>query len=241
MKILIADDEALARGRLRRLASALEGIEVIGEAESGADVIAAVGRERPDVLLLDIEMPGLTGPGLSGIDAIAFLPEPRPYVIFCTAHAQHAVQAFEIGAVDYLLKPIDAGRLRLALERAARAVPPKVRIERLPIDTREGIVLLDPLAITHAELGDALVSIHDTAGRSLLTTIPLGALEERLPNPPFLRVHRRALLNLDLVDRLEPLPTGGFHAIVRTGLRVEVSRQVARELRRALDMPSRAR
>ncbi|MDI1434304.1 LytR/AlgR family response regulator transcription factor [Polyangium sorediatum] len=234
LRVLVADDEKLARARLFRLLGAIEGVVVAGECDRGDAVRKAVQQGGIDVLLLDIEMPGLTG-----IEALRLLPEPRPYVIFCTAHAEYAVSAFEVGAVDYLLKPVEAGRLQIAIERARRIVhaaktdTPRPAARRLAIETREGVLLLDPAEIAFAELDGALVTIA-AGGRRVLTVLSLAALEERLPADTFVRVHRRALLNLEHVSLLEPTPSGGYLARMKDGQAVEVSRQAARELRRAL-------
>jgi two-component system, LytTR family, response regulator len=247
LRVLVADDEKLARARLVRLLGAIEGVVIAGERVSGAEVVTAVREGLADVLLLDVSMPGL-----SGVEAVRLLPEPRPYVIFCTAHAEHAVSAFDVGAIDYLLKPVEAGRLALAVERARRALSaertsapaPRASVvtatgpgvsRRLAIDTAQGVVLLDPADISHAELGEALVTVH-AGGRAVLTDLSLAALEDRLPPGMFVRVHRRALLNLDHVALLEPAPSGGYVARTRDGHSVEVSRQAARELRRALGL-----
>ena len=236
LRILIVDDEQLARSRLRRLLGGIDDVIIVGERDRG-DTVAEALRESPiDVLLLDIEMPGLTG-----LEAIGLLPEPRPYVIFCTAHSEHALSAFDVGAVDYLLKPVDAARLKVAIERARRPVAGRAAVasgekagrRRLAIETREGVLLLDPAEISHAELGDALVTIV-VAGREVLTDLSLNTLESRLPAGSFLRVHRRALLNLDHVALLEPTASGGYVAKTHRGHEIEVSRQAARELRRAL-------
>src|SRR5580704_16911345 len=112
MRILIVDDEAPARARLRQMVASQEGFEIAGEASTGVEAIRLVSELRPDVLLLDIQMPAC-----SGIDVAASLPNPRPQIIFCTAHDQHAVDAFELHAIDYLLKPISRVRLAEALER----------------------------------------------------------------------------------------------------------------------------
>ncbi|HEX8703389.1 MAG TPA: response regulator, partial [Myxococcaceae bacterium] len=112
LRILIADDEMLARKRLARLLSAMPDVEVCGEAADGDAVLAAARTGGVDVVLLDIHMPGL-----SGMDALALLPAGGPHVILVTAHADHAVEAFEHGAVDYVLKPVEASRLQKALER----------------------------------------------------------------------------------------------------------------------------
>ena len=112
MRVLIVDDEAPARVRLRQLLASQPDLEVVGEAETGVQAMEMAGQLRPDVILLDIQMPGC-----SGIDVAACLPEPRPHIVFCTAFEQHAVDAFELHAVDYLLKPISRVRLTKALDR----------------------------------------------------------------------------------------------------------------------------
>src|SRR6516162_1191578 len=112
MRVLIADDEAPARARLRQLLTSFADIEIIGEAETGAQTMAVTTELKPDLVLLDIRMPGCTG-----LDIAASLPSPRPYIIFCTAYDEHAVDAFELAATDYLLKPISRARLEQALRR----------------------------------------------------------------------------------------------------------------------------
>ncbi len=234
LRVLIVDDELVARNRLRRLLGGMDDVVIVGERDRGDTVAEALREGQVDVLLLDIEMPGLTG-----LEAIGLLPEPRPYVIFCTAHAEHALSAFDVGAVDYLLKPVEASRLKIAIERARRSSAPRAPAvdsavkRRLAVETREGVLLLDPAEISHAELGEALVTIV-VAGREVLTDLSLNTLESRLPRGSFLRVHRRALLNLDHVALLEPTASGGYVAKTHRGHEIEVSRQAARELRRAL-------
>ena len=238
LRVLVADDEATARKRLLRLLAAMEDVEIAGECGDAHDVLARVRGGQVDVVLLDIQMPEL-----SGIEALALFPAGGPYVIFCTAHAAHAVSAFDVGAVDYLLKPIDGGRLRQALERVRqRAAGPKAEpaappapLDRLALPTRQGIVLLDPRDVTHAELADELVTVY-TAASSYLSALSLQELEGRLPPAIFLRVHRRALVNLNHVTRLQPNEVGGFLAKTTGGHSVEVSRQVARELRKRLGL-----
>jgi two-component system LytT family response regulator len=238
LRILIADDELLARKRLARLLGAMPDVEVCGEAADGDAVLAAARAGGVDVVLLDIHMPGL-----SGLDALSLLPEDGPRVILCTAHAEHAVDAFEYGAVDYVLKPVEAARLQKALERVrarqAGQVPAKgpaaKGLARLPIPTRQGIVLVDPDTISHASLEGELVTVF-TAQGDFLTDFTLQELVDKLPVEGFHRVHRRALLNLAQVARLEPLETGGYIARTTRGHAVEVSRQSARELRRMLGL-----
>jgi two-component system LytT family response regulator len=243
LRVLIADDEMLARKRLARLLSAFPDVEVCGEVSDGDAVLSAARAGGVDVILLDIHMPGL-----SGLDALALLPEDGPRVILCTAHAEHAVDAFEYGAVDYVLKPVEAARLQKALERARARLGTKEGQEptrgpaassrglaRLPIPTRQGIVLVDPDTISHATLEGELVTVFTTQGE-FLTDFTLNELTDKLPVEGFQRVHRRALLNLAHVTRLEPLETGGYIARTTRGHAVEVSRQSARELRRMLGL-----
>jgi two-component system, LytTR family, response regulator len=239
LRVLIADDEQLARARLTRLLSAMKDVTVVGEARDGDEVLTHARAGEVDVVLLDIQMPKL-----SGLEAMALWPAEGPMVVFCTAHAEHAVKAFDSGAVDYLLKPIEPDRLKKALDRARlRSTREAFSVEvkklqalpRLPIQTRQGVVLLDPATITHAVLEGELVTVH-TAETSYLTDYTLNELEQRLPSGRFDRVHRRALLNLEAVARLEPLETGGYLARTHRGHSVEVSRQAARDLRKRLGL-----
>lgn len=241
-RVLIADDEQLARQRLKRLLAAMPDLEVVGECSDGEQVLARVRAGGIDLVLLDIQMPKL-----SGTEALGLWPDGGPMVVFCTAHAQHAVDAFDKGAVDYLLKPIEEVRLAKALERAKsreaqRAFANELSQQhhakamgRLPITTRHGVVLLDPLLVTHALLEDELVTVFTTKEK-FLTDYSLQQLEARLPAGRFDRVHRRALLALEHVSRLEPVDTGGYVAHTHQGHRVEVSRQAARELRKRLGL-----
>lgn len=232
LRILIADDELLARKRLHRLLSAIPDVEIAGECQSGEEVLAFVKSQPVDVLLLDIQMPGLTG-----LEAKALMPADGPYVIFTTAHPEHALEAFDVGAVDYVLKPVEAARLQKALERARgqRSRPADEAPGRLAVPTRRGIVLLDPLAVSHATFDGSLVTLFTKDG-ALLTDFTLQDLESKLPAGRFERVHRRALLNIEFVDRLEPLETGGYVAHTKWGEEVPVSRQAARELRKRLGL-----
>ncbi|RYG65840.1 response regulator transcription factor, partial [bacterium] len=189
-----------------------------------------------------------------GMEAAELLPEDGPLVVLCTAHAEHAVTAFERGAVDYLLKPAEAGRLKKALGRVrerlaatahatatAHAHAPGTdaalgrAFARLTVPTRGGIVLLDPKEISHATLDGELVTIV-TPGQSYLSDATMADLQDRLPSSLFARVHRRQLLNLEHVVRLEPQETGGYLAHTRSGHAVEISRQAARELRKRLNL-----
>jgi two-component system LytT family response regulator len=233
LRVLIADDEQMARRRLTRLLKDMPEVELCGECADAAQVLARVREGGVDVVLLDIHMPGE-----SGMEAIRRIGPDGPYVIFCTAHSEHAVQAFEDGAVDYLPKPIEAPRLAKALERARsrrqRAPETTATLRRLPISTRQGIVLVDPDHISHAVLDGELVTIATCQG-DYLTDATLQELEAKLPRS-FMRVHRRAIVNLEQIVRLEPVDTGGFVARTARGDGIQVSRQAARELRKMLGL-----
>jgi two-component system LytT family response regulator len=242
LRVLVCDDELMARKRVLRLLGELPGIEATIECESGEEVLAKLRTDDVDVAILDINMPGL-----SGLETVMQMPEDRPYVIFLTAHPEHAVSAFDVGAVDYLLKPVDDARLAKALARARQSLdhasPPAeqvgaagtARAAKLAIATHDGAALVSPGDVTHATFDGALVTVH-TAARTILTDDTLQDLEAKLPKGPFERVHRRALVNLEHVERLESVDSGGYVACLSTGKRVDVSRQSARRLRRRLGL-----
>ena len=245
LRVLVCDDELMARKRVLRLLTELPGIEATFECESGEQVLAKLREEDVDVAILDINMPGL-----SGLETVMQMPEERPYVIFLTAHPEHAVQAFDVGAVDYLLKPVDDARLAKAITRARSSLDTgavgahesnaggeaiATRTSKLAIATHDGAALVNPGDVTHATFDGALVTVH-TAARSILTDDTLQDLEAKLPKGPFERVHRRAIVNLDHVDRLESVDSGGYVACLSSGKRVDVSRQSARRLRRRLGL-----
>lgn len=229
LRVLVADDELLARKRLHRLLGDMDSVEIIGEATDGTEVLKRVAGGGVDVVLLDINMPHLTG-----LDAARLLPADGAAVVFVTAHAQHAVEAFDEDAVDYLLKPVDSERLERALDRvrARRGEAPSTEVsDKLAFTTTKGVLLLSPTDITHAVIEGASVEIHGDRG-VLYTDHRLADLERKLPTPPFERLHRRALVNLDRVVRLEPIHSGGYLAHTDLGAVVDVSRQAARKLRR---------
>ena len=247
LRVLVADDEAIARKRLVRLLAAMPDVVLAGECADAHEVLERVRAGGIDVVLLDIQMPEL-----SGIEALQLFPADGPVVIFCTAHTAHAVAAFDVGAIDYLLKPIERrppaqGAGARARSRRAPALPPTSwrasraaatgdkPLDRLALPTRQGIVLLDPLTVSHAELDGELVTVH-TLDAQYLSALSLQELESRLPGDRFARVHRRALVNLEHVVRLEPNEVGGYTARTRGGHAVEVSRQAARDLRKRLGL-----
>ncbi len=232
IRVLFADDEQMARKRMRRLLEAISDVEIVAECESGEAVMRELDRIDVDLALLDIHMGAV-----SGLEASALADELGVHVIFTTAHEVHALEAFARGAVDYVLKPIEEERLAQAIGRARhrieeatpnRAAPP---LDRIALEVRGDVRLVKPADITHAIHDGQLVTVF-VSGEALLTSKSLTELEAALPS--LTRVHRRALLSLAHVERLRPQDTGGYLAVVSGGEEVPVSRQAARELRRKL-------
>lgn len=232
LRVLIADDELLARKRLQRLLAALDEVEVVAECDRGDQVLRALEATEVDLALLDIQMPGLTGLDVSGL-----LNSDGPEVVFTTAHPEYALEAFDLGAADYLVKPIAPSRLRQAIERVRqrRAHAAAPTLPRLALEGRRGeLRLVAPKTIAAALFDGELVTVHLSEGEALLTDLTLQQLQRRLPPDLLHRVHRRALLNLDHVERLVPLPSGGYRALTNGGVEVPISRQAARDLRKRL-------
>jgi two-component system LytT family response regulator len=236
LRVLIADDEEMARKRLRRLLEAEADVSIVGEATTGEEALQLLDEIDVDLALLDVRMPFATG-----LDVATVATELGVEVVLCTAHAEHAVEAFAKGAVDYLLKPVEAERLAQALDRVRkRRVEPapasdaQPLSERLALEVKGELVLVRPSSVTHAISDGDLVTLHLEDGVRHLTELSLAELARKLPQ--LVRVHRRALLSLEHVARLRPLPTGGYLAITRAGAEVPVARQSARQLRRALGL-----
>lgn len=227
LRVLVADDEKMARKRLRRLLETAGGVTIVAEARSGEEAAAALDPEALDLAILDIDMPDLDGLALAELAGRRGIP-----VIFVTAHEQHAVKAFATGAVHYLLKPLALPELDEALTRVRGRVTPKTPT-RIALTVGDDVHLVDTHAISHAVFDGTLVTVY-AEGREWLSSESLQELERTLAGGDFLRVHRRALVQLAHVVRLEPLPSGGYNAVLRSGAEVPVSRQVARELRKRL-------
>jgi two-component system LytT family response regulator len=242
IRVLIVDDEAPARARLRQLLACHADLEVAGEAASGVQAMELAGRLKPDLILLDIQMPGC-----SGIDVAGSLPEPRPHVIFCTAYDQHAVDAFELHAVDYLLKPISRVRLAEALDRvrslstSAResALDQAVRSQRtraarfLVRNAAHYLVVGENRVLCFISEGGLTQLVTD--GAEYWMDPSLNELEQRLDPARFFRISRAALINLNAVAEVHPLPGGSGEVLLKNGRRLEVSRRRFRDLLDSLE------
>lgn len=246
-RALIVDDEAPARAELRYLLEEFNQVQVVGEATNGAEALLLLRSLSYDLVLLDIRMPG--GTGLELAAALRDLPHP-PKVIFTTAYPDHAVEAFDLEAVDYLVKPFDSDRLARALDRAlanpADDAPPRAPapvsppgaepLVRIPVQRDGRTVLVDRTAIVYASAVRGY-SYLKLAEERLLVSFSLNELERRLRGH-FFRTHRSYLVNLDHVRELVPDFKGALVLVMndKQRSRVEVSRRQARELRRRLGM-----
>lgn len=226
MRILIVDDERPARERLRRMLALEGGIEAVEEAFDAHTALRLMPQFRPDALLLDIEMPEL-----SGIDLAASLPEPAPLVVFVTAHDEHALRAFDANAIDYLLKPFSQERLGRALGRLrqrmdngpAPAAASGLKVRQLLVSERGGTRVVQVADIDWLETADNYVVLHTAQGAPLLRQT-LSRLLAQL-GPAFVRCHRRAAVRLAAIERIVPLERGDCELVLRSGARVPCSRQ----------------
>jgi two-component system LytT family response regulator len=242
IRVLIVDDEAPARALLREMLSAEPDVEILGEAATGLEAVKAAAELKPEVVFLDIEMPKL-----DGFEVLELL-DPQVAVVFVTAYDTHALRAFEVHAVDYVLKPYRAERLREALARARSRVGPRpeaallARAARPPGQYAQRVVVKDgahihviPLdRLDYAQAQDDYVALR-TEGKTLLKSQTLGGLESSLDPSLFVRVHRSFLVRLDRIRALEPYGKNDHVAILGDGTRVPVSREGYARLRELLE------
>jgi two-component system LytT family response regulator len=239
VRTLVVDDEPLARAGLRAMLAAFDWVEVVGEAADGPAAVEAIGRLRPELVFLDVQLPGLLG-----TDVVHRIERP-PYIIFTTAFSEHAVSAFELGAVDYLLKPFGPARLSAAMERIRSAIGGPAGagaldrltgalaggpISRLFVRTGGSLVPLPAADVWWFEAsGDYVIAV--TARARHVLNLPLSRLEARLDPRRFVRVHRAHVVNLAHVRAFKRDVRGNLEAEFVDGRRVPVSRARAQELR----------
>ena len=237
MRVLVVDDEAPARARLRQMLASHDGFEIAGEASTGVEAIELAAELKPDLMLLDIQMPACTG-----IEVAASLGNPRPQIIFCTAYDQHAVDAFELHAVDYLLKPISRVRFAEALQRVQS--PRTDRESALDSVIKQPTRFLVKSGSHYLVVGEArvLYFLSEDGLTKLLTDNghywmdpTLNQLETRLDPSRFFRISRSGIVNLNAVEQVMPLPGGGGEVLLKNGTRLEVSRRRFGDLIQALD------
>lgn len=243
LRAVVVEDQHLARRHLRTLLEEVEGVEWVGEAADGPSALRVVSELRPDLLFLDIKLPRM-----SGLDVLRQI-EPGPFAIFTTAYDRHAVTAFELQAIDYILKPFGADRLRQAVERAielgggaeipelAERVAAASRSEpltRVFVRTRGRIVPVVLETVEHLEAEGDYVALWE-GSRSHLVRVSMNHLMERVDERTFVRVHRSHAVNLSRVAAFVPEPDGRLVLELESGKRLIASRSRSPELRQRLN------
>lgn len=249
LRVLVVDDEPLAREKIRGMVADDLDVRIVGECANGAEAIEAIRSLHPDLLLLDVQMP--EAGGFDVLDAIE--GEARPPVIFITAYDHYAVRAFEVHALDYLLKPFDRERFLVAIERAKRRIrgerangvdarlialleqlhePPRY-CERLVVKSGGRVFFLNTEEIDWIEAEGNYVSIH-AGSKSHLLRETLTSLESQLDPREFIRVNRSAIVNINRIKELQPWSHGEFHILLDDGTQLTLSRNYREKLQAAL-------
>jgi len=246
IRTLSVDDEPLARERVADLAREQPDLSVIGECGDGEEALEVIRRERPDLVFLDIQMPGM-----DGLELVAKLgKEVTPAIIFVTAYDRFAIKAFEVHALDYLLKPFDDERFAAAMDRARAWLkretpsedlsaklesllgnlrPASSAVDRLAVKSGGRVLLVRVEDIDWVEAADNYVNLH-VGPESHLLRETMNALEKRLPAERFIRIGRSTIVNLDRIKELQPLFHGEYAVILMDGTRVTLSRSYRAKL-----------
>lgn len=251
LRVVIADDERPARSLLRSILESYPDVEVVGEAKDGAGAVALIEETRPDLALLDLRMPGVDGLGV-----VRLVPDDRlPLVAFVTAHDEHALEAFEVNAIDYVLKPVESARLRETLNRAidrlerqsanerVDAVRGAVRaiddadpspLRRIPVRLRDDVTLVAVADVVRVVADGELLHVHTRDGNRYVINHRLKDLERRLPPDDFVRASRSAIVRVDEIESFSTLPGGNLLLRLRGGVEVQASRIQSKILREQL-------
>ncbi|HMQ03194.1 MAG TPA: LytTR family DNA-binding domain-containing protein [Pyrinomonadaceae bacterium] len=253
LRVFIADDERPARAYLRSLLTGFELVEIVGEADNGRDAFEMIRTIKPDLALLDLQMPEL-----SGLEVVRMLPKSSmPLIAFITAYDQFAIQAFELNAVDYLLKPVERSRLQVTLERAAARLESAEQrslenerlrdtvrtydelgrtglLERIPVKKRDEIYLIPVGEIVSVVADGELLRITTMENQRFDINFRLKDLEQRLDPAKFVRLSRGSLVNLDAVSHISSMPGGTFLISMKDGQELSSSRQQSKILRNRL-------
>jgi two-component system LytT family response regulator len=238
LRVIIVDDEPLARERVRTFLADEPDVEIAAECADGAEAVEQIEKLRPDVVFLDVQMPRLNG--FEVLEAIG--AEAMPAVVFTTAHDDHAIRAFEVSAVDYLLKPFKQPRFRKALERVRAQTKtgndgaPDSQLSNLLSQWREAsgggprvlvkspdrILFLKPEEIDHIEACGNYVVLHSGKEKHIVRET-MTAMESRLSNSGFMRINRSVILNLSRIKELQPMAAGEYVVILKTGARLNMT------------------
>lgn len=248
LRVLLADDERPARRFLARLLASFPGVEIVGEASNGREAVDLIEQLKPGLALMDLQMPEL-----GGLDAARLLESgAAPMIAFVTAYDEYAVQAFELNAVDYLLKPVERERLAVTLDRArergnaersrallaaSAALDSATRrqyLERIPVRKREEVVILPVRQIASIVAEGELLHLTTVANERFTISHRLHALESRLDPRRFVRLGRGTLAAVDLIQRVSPMPGGTLQVTLSNGQTLQASRLQSRVLRETL-------
>src|SRR5881398_2903158 len=252
IRALIADDEALARKFIRRMLKDDRDFEIIGECTNGKGTVAMIKKEKPDIVFLDVQMPEMDG--LAVLESIGI--EQLPEIIFTTAYEQYAIRAFELHALDYLLKPFDQARFKDAIKYAKErfrsdrhnegrmqlsALLENIKnkpqyLERLVIKAAGRITFLRTDEINWIEADDKYVHLHTTKAKPMVRQT-LSAMEAQLDPTKFRRVHRSAVVNVERIAELQPLFSGEYSILLQDGTRLSLSRHYRDKLFELLGKP----
>jgi two-component system, LytTR family, response regulator len=249
LRVIVADDERPARSFLTTTLRSLEDVDVVGEAENGQEAVGLIQREQPDLALLDLQMPGMDG--LSIVRALK--KGHLPLIAFVTAHDEYAIQAFDIEAIDYLLKPVDRTRLRRTIKRAQERLeqeeavageletrpivqddsplPRQDYLERLPIKKKDDVIFLPVNQIASIVSDGELMHITTLRKERYTISHRLKALEARLDPRRFVRLGRGTLVNVDSITRVTNMPGGSYLVTLTNTQQLRVSRSQSRFLR----------
>ena len=232
IRALVVDDEPLARRGIRVRLERAEDVEVIGESTNGPEAVAAIRELTPDLVFLDVQMPGLDGFGV--VEQVG--AEQMPPVVFVTAYDAHALKAFDVHALDYLLKPIDDERFDVAVARARRritertaagrqlaAVLAELRDRRILIKDRGKVIIVNEADVDWIEAEGDYVRVH-TGGRGHLLRETMAAMAERLDPARFARIHRSTIVNVSRIRELKPHPNREYTVVLHDGTRLKLSR-----------------
>jgi two-component system LytT family response regulator len=249
LRVLVVDDEPLARQRLTDLLRGEGGLEVVGEAEDGDEAVRAIRALEPDLVFLDIQMPGRTG-----LDVVRDVgPERMPATIFVTAYDQHALKAFQVRALDYILKPFDRERFADALQRARRQIErdetgdlgrrllalvkdlrrDQPKTDRLVVKSGGRLFFLRMDEIDWIEAAGNYVRLHVGTTSHLLRET-MNAIEGRLDPEKFFRIHRSRIVNMERIQEMQPWLNGEYAVVLRTGTRLTLSRGYREKLQERL-------
>jgi Response regulator of the LytR/AlgR family len=249
LRILIVDDEPLARDRMRALLSTDPALEIVGEASNGDDALAAIQDLQPELVFLDMQMPGC-----DGLEVVRRLADPRPAIVFVTAHERFAVEAFATEASDYLLKPFDRARLQLALKRVRDSIAARrerdlgSRLEsllasrpsdpeRIAVRADGRVVFLKHSDIVWIEAANNYCVLHLADQKRFMLRETLSSLEARFSSSGFARVNRSALVHLNRVRELQSAAYGDYIVVLDTGQRLPLSRNFRGRLEHFLPEP----